>query len=98
MRLMTIGVLALSVAAGGCKRADATAPAGPPPALTTEADANRTAAATPVATTGHADAADAPAWREVTIPAGTALAVVLDTPVTSATSRVEDHVTAHLAR
>src|SRR5881396_438931 len=93
MRLMTVGVLALSAAAGGCNRADATAPAG-----TTAADANRASVATPVATTGHADAADAPAWREVTIPAGTALAVVLDTPVTSATSRVEDHVTAHLAR
>ena len=98
MRLMTIGVLALSAAAGGCNRADATAPAGAPPAVTTAADANRASVATPVATTGHADAADAPAWREVTIPAGTALAVVLDTPVTSATSRVEDHVTAHLAR
>jgi len=100
MRLMTIGVLALGLAADGCKRADTTAPAGPPPALTTEADANRAAVATPVATTGHADTdrAAAPAWREVTIPAGTALAVVLDTPVTSSTSRVEEPVTAHLVR
>ena len=100
MRLMTICVLTLSAAAGGCSRADATTPAGAPPALTTAAPANREAGAAPVATTRHSDAtaAAAPAWREVTIPAGTALAVVLDTSIASATSRVEQPVTAHLAR
>jgi hypothetical protein len=36
--------------------------------------------------------------REVTIPAGTLLAVTLETPVGSDTSRVEDAVNAHLAR
>ena len=99
MRLMTIGILATGIAAGGCSRADATAPAGAPLALTT-ADANRAAGATPIATTGPADEARAaaPAWREVTIPSGTTLSVVLDTPIASATSRVEEPVTAHLAR
>lgn len=37
-------------------------------------------------------------WREVTIPAGTRLAIVLDTSVGSDTSRVEAPVRAHLAR
>jgi hypothetical protein len=37
-------------------------------------------------------------WREVTIPEGTILPVVLDTPVASDTSHVEDPVSAHLAQ
>jgi hypothetical protein len=47
---------------------------------------------------GHADAAapGADVWREVTLPAGTRLVVVLDTAVGSDTSRVEQPVTAHL--
>ena len=40
----------------------------------------------------------ADAWREVTIPAGTQLAVMLDTRVGSDTSRVEEPVKAHLTR
>jgi len=39
-----------------------------------------------------------PAWREVTIPAGTPLPIVLDTTVGSDTSSVEQPVEAHLAR
>ncbi len=39
-----------------------------------------------------------PAWREVTIPAGTLLPVVLDTTVGSDISRIEGPVSAHLAR
>jgi hypothetical protein len=42
--------------------------------------------------------AAAPAWREVTIPAGTRLSVVLDSAVGSDTSRVEEPVTAHLSQ
>ena len=46
-----------------------------------------------------ADAANtAPEWREVTIPAGTMLPVVLDTGVGSDISRIEGPVNAHLAR
>src|SRR5579862_4825549 len=37
-------------------------------------------------------------WREVTIPAGTRLAIVLDSSVGSDTSRLEEPVTAHLSR
>jgi hypothetical protein len=57
-----------------------------------------------VATTGAelaraaAPKSAAPAWREITIPAGTRLAIVLDSSVGSDTSRVEEPVTAHLAR
>ena len=39
-----------------------------------------------------------PEWREVTIPAGTTLPVVLDTGVGSDISRIEAPVRAHLAR
>ena len=48
----------------------------------------------------RADAAapGADVWREVTLPTGTRLAVVLDTAVGSDTSRVEQPVTAHLSR
>src|SRR5471032_1497934 len=37
-------------------------------------------------------------WRDVTIPAGTRLAIVLDSSVGSDTSRVEEPVAAHLSR
>ena len=41
---------------------------------------------------------DAPQWREVFLPAGTSLPVMLDTSVGTDTSRVEDRVTAHLTK
>jgi hypothetical protein len=37
-------------------------------------------------------------WREITIPVGTTLPVILDTTVASDTSRVEQRVEAHVAR
>jgi hypothetical protein len=87
MRVSVLGVLVVSLAAGGCARGDTAA----------------AAAASPVGTGGRADAVPAAASktsavREVTIPAGATLSIVLDTPVGSDTSRVEEHVTAHLAR
>jgi hypothetical protein len=57
-------------------------------------DAGRTSAS--AATSAVSDVAAA--WREVTIPAGTALPLVLDTGVGSDISRVEQPVQAHLAR
>jgi hypothetical protein len=57
-------------------------------------DAARRSAA---ATSGDVQSASA-AWREVTIPAGTSLPLVLDTGVGSDISRVEQPVQAHLAR
>jgi len=104
MRLMTIGMLAVSLAAVACNGTDSAAPAGSALATPGTAPANRRSDAPAVATTGRADeaAASNPApsivWREVTIPAGTSLAVVLDTTVASETSEVEAPVNAHLSR
>jgi hypothetical protein len=106
--IMTISVLAGSVAIGGCNAADAPAHGN---ALATPSTAASTPdnGGAPAATAGRAEiaarpgaapiaAAPAPVWREVTIPAGTSLPIVLDTGVSSATSRVEEPVSAHLTR
>lgn len=82
--------------------------AGPAPA----AGAAPTAAPTPAPAAPGAPAAPAapvaapvpepeppqPEYRDVTIPAGTSLSIVLDTEVASATSNVEDPVRGHLGR
>jgi hypothetical protein len=86
MRSTIIGVLAMTLSAGACSRAD-TAAAAAGAAVGTTGLANATPAAAP-----------APAIREITIPAGTTLSVILDTPVGSDTSRVEQRVSGHLAR
>jgi hypothetical protein len=39
-----------------------------------------------------------PEYKEITIPAGTSLSIVMDTEVASATSKVEDAVRGHLGR
>jgi hypothetical protein len=44
------------------------------------------------------EAEKAEAWHEVTIPEGTTLPIVLDTPVGSDSSRAEDPVSAHLTQ
>ena len=100
MRMTCISLMLASTLVTGCARTDANTPGN---ALA--APAATTAAAAPVATAGTVDAARpaeaTPAtntWREITIPAGTQLALTLDTPVGSDTSRVEQPVTAHLAR
>src|SRR5262245_15894661 len=88
MRVSSIGVLVCVLAAVGCNQSGTAA----------------AAAATLSATSGSAEPAGAgpaelaAATREVTIPAGTTLPIVLDTPVGSDTSRVEQRVTAHLVR
>lgn len=111
MRLiaLAIGILAVSVAAGGCSSTETPTNGnalGTPSTAASTPDTN----GAPVATAGRADAAPAavpasaaagapaPVWREVTIPAGTSLRVVLDTGVGSETSRAEEPVTAHLSR
>jgi hypothetical protein len=106
MRLLTIGLVAVGITAGACTRADSASAASDPNSATP-------AAAVPTATAGTIDAARpaeqtarpvadvrpaAAAWREVTIPAGTSLPLVLDTGVGSDISRVEQAVHAHLAR
>jgi hypothetical protein len=97
MRLLTIGILAIGVAGAACDRNTAAA-AGAPVTTAAAADATRDPSAA-VATVGLSEANPAASFvREVTIPAGTRLAVVLDTAVGSATSHVEQAVQAHLVR
>jgi len=84
MRWTLVGVLAATIVAAGCERDNA--------AAKTVGTSGRAEASAP------ATAAASAAVREVTIPAGTLLAVVLDTPVGSDPSRVEERVSAHLAR
>jgi len=101
MQLMTI--LAAGLLATGCNASGTPADGNALSTPSTAAPAPNTSSGA-VATGGHADAArpadatPAPVWREVTIPAGTTLPVVLDTSVNSETSRVEEPVTAHLSR
>jgi hypothetical protein len=102
--LLTIGIVAAAVTAGACSSNE---PAARGNALATPSTTAAPAetGTSPVATVGRADASrpdaaasEAPGWREVTIPAGTTLPIVLDTSVSSATSRVEQPVAAHLSR
>jgi hypothetical protein len=99
MRLITIGILALGVVAGGCNGSEPSTSGDALSKPSTRASTTDKSGAA-VATAGRAErpAAPAPVWREVTIPAGTSLPVVLDTGVGSETSRVEEPVTAHLSR
>ena len=102
MRFTVFSMLATGMmVVAGCSRTDTTT-AGI--ALASPA-ASRDVVLTPVSAAGRveparaADTAPSPdAWREITIPAGTQLAVTLDTAVGSDTSRVEEPVTAHLSR
>lgn len=81
------------------------APTAVADARTTPPPASPDASATAAPAAGQATAAAEPAsltppppeFREVTVPAGTALSVVLDSTVTSDGSRVEDAVHGHLA-
>jgi hypothetical protein len=100
MRLLKVSVLSMTIVAAACggsntqaaERTDRATPAA-------DSERIRNAHETPVATSGRAAAAPAAAReRDVTIPAGTLLPIVLDTPVGSDTSRVEERVTAHLSR
>lgn len=91
-----IMLLAAGVAAGACNRdvANAAGPAAKPAASDLASEA--VASARPDA--AEAGAARAERWREVTIPAGTRLPIVLDTSVRSSTSQVEEPVHAHLSQ
>jgi hypothetical protein len=97
MQLWTVGVLAAAVTVGACRGAAETGATAPPPNAQPAPDAARgpDTAATPAATKTPEPAP--PPVRELTIPAGTRLAIVLDTAVGSATSQVEERVRAHLA-
>lgn len=86
--------------AGDAGPAAESAPAGPPVSPRSDGSAARRAADAPGAraTTGAEPAPAAPRWREVTVPAGTALPLELTTAVSSETARVETPVRARLRR
>jgi Bacterial conjugation TrbI-like protein len=103
MRLVNAGVLSLTIfgaACGGPGTNDSTRTnLVTPGTAAAPADAARDAHGNPVATAGRSEPASAASHvREVTIPAGTTLPIVLDTAVGSDTSRAEQQVTAHLSR
>jgi hypothetical protein len=97
MRLLTIAIITIGVASAACNR-DAAMAASAPLSDAAATDATRDPAA--VATSGGSASARraTSSVREVTIPAGTRLPIVLDTAVSSATSQVEQSVQAHLVR
>jgi hypothetical protein len=93
MRLLTIGIMAIGVATAACDRGPGANAAG--------LNGAAVDAKTAVATSGRNDAALPTAHavrRDVTLPAGTLLPIVLDTAVDSVTSRVEQAVLGHLRR
>jgi len=102
MRISVFSALLAGLVVAGCGKPEAATPGN---ALAAPAAGASDVRPTPAATTAAADAARAAepapaaaAWREITLPAGTQLAVTLDTPVGSDTSRVEQPIAAHLTR
>ena len=91
---MCVAAAAVAVACGqgSAGVGSETGSAGATAAMASDSKDNGSAAPT------AAKEAEAPRWREVVLPAGTALPVTLDTSVGSDTSRVEDRVSAHLAK
>src|SRR5437660_5849851 len=83
MRRILIYLVFASVAAAGCSRASAT-----------ESASTGSAAGDPAGVTGAAGEKT----REITLPAGTHLPIVLDTTVGSDISTIEQPVHAHLSR
>jgi hypothetical protein len=94
MRLAIFAVLSAAVAVGACNRTDG--PVGKTDA--NDATAPPAASAASATSAAAAPAAAEPEWREVTIPSGTTLPMVLETSVASNTSRPEERVQARLAR
>src|SRR5215510_9062279 len=106
MRLVNVAVVSLTIVAGACSGASANGavtnglvtPAQAPhgnPVATKSSGAELAAERAPGSA---AESAGVRRVHEVTIPAGTVLPIVLDTPVGSDTSRVEQAVAAHLSR
>jgi hypothetical protein len=103
MRVSIFSMLVASAMVAGCGRPEAATPGN---ALASPAGGPASdGARAPAATVGRIESpraaeplAVAEASREITIPAGTTLNVILDTAVGSDTSRVEQAVAAHLTR
>jgi hypothetical protein len=86
MKLLKAGAMAAILAVSACGGSNTTSPATAP-------GSDGGASGAP-----GSDKPGSVTFREVTIPAGTTLPVVLDTAVGSDTSRVEEPVRAHLSR
>jgi hypothetical protein len=102
-RMVCTTAIALTFAVAGCGRSTPAASDGT--AATTASAPTAGASAVSDAPAGPTDRAAAPAGasretgpREIVLPAGTTLPVVLDTRVDSASSHVEETVRAHLRR
>jgi len=93
MRVVAAGVLVIGLVTGGCNRTAAAGVATDGSGLV----ADNSGAGRAIATAGAVDGPPHSRAKEITIPAGTSLPVVLDTAVSSATSRVEMPVQAHLS-
>ena len=104
MRVLTRATLCVAAAMLAIACDQRPAPAGSdgrndPAAGTAAADSNsKTAPGENRQVAADSAASDAPRWREIVLPAGTALPVALDTSVGTDTNRVEDRVTAHLTK
>jgi hypothetical protein len=103
MRFAIVSVFVVTLAGAGCSGTSGAAAAASNAVGTTGADAAssdaKSGASNAPAPASAADAGRASVEeREITIPSGTTLPVILDTPVASDTSRVEQRVNAHLAR
>jgi hypothetical protein len=97
MQTTAIVVLALSCTLAGCNREpQAAAFSGPGSVGSAAVSASASEAA--IADRSAIERPAEASLREVTLPAGTVLPLVLDTPVASDTSRIEQLVRAHLSR
>jgi hypothetical protein len=97
MRLMTIGMVAATVTVGACSGTGAKAATETRADTAPATEAIRAPGGAPAGAAGSSEPMR-PAMREITIPAGTRLAIALDTSIGSASSRVEQPVHAHLTR
>src|SRR5689334_10269438 len=98
LKLLKTGVFAASLAAWACAGGNTPATGKTETAADAPGAAASTLASEARASTDSKNSAAAAEMRQVTIPAGTELPIVLDTAVASDTSRAEQAVHAHLAR
>src|SRR5690349_19237225 len=84
---MVAVVAAMAIASMACNRENSAAAASP--------DSSALAGAQPGENSGKAGSASE--WRDVKVPAGTMLPIVLETSVSSDTSRVEERVDARVS-
>ena len=95
MRNFAIAICWAALTTAACEKS---APPGSAAMSATGQEESAPVAAPEPATSAAAAAAETGTWREMTVPAGTTIAVLLDTPVGSDSSRVEQLVEAHVSK